>query len=464
MAIVNINVSVINPPKPSQLLKSGAMISVGGTTLNAGEYQLLTSKNDLAAIATPAFDISSIAWAANVVTVTLSDPHGWTTGDQIPVVVSGVTPSGYNGSFTATAASATTFTYPLATNPGAETVLGVVKTVSSIELTQMNSAFWAQGTNRAVYVLELGGVTAVNAIGALADFIDEDIALGNTYQTFFSYLVPREWDSEATFKTLTGLYTSPGSLVYFFVTTTIATYSSWVATANKSVCAGVEAPGIAVTEFSMAAVFQSSLSNDPGSSNMVPPMAYRFLYGVTEYPVEGNSALLKALQDNSINYVGTAAEGGLSNKMLVAGHMLDGNPFNYWYSVAWCAINLELDLANEIINGSNTTVNPLYYEQRGIDRLQNRALKTLRNGISYGLILGQVINTKLIQTDFNAEYEKGTYAGNAVINAVPFSSYTSLNPSDYQDGKYNGLSAVMTPRRGFESITFNLNVTNFVGA
>ncbi len=44
MAIVNINVSVTNPPKPSQLLKSGAMISMGGTTLAAGEYQLLTTK------------------------------------------------------------------------------------------------------------------------------------------------------------------------------------------------------------------------------------------------------------------------------------------------------------------------------------------------------------------------------------------------------------------------------------
>lgn len=214
----------------------------------------------------------------------------------------------------------------------------------------------------------------------------------------------------------------------------------------------------------MAFPFQSSLANDPGSSNMVPPMAYRFGYGVTEYPIEGNGTLLKQLQDNSINYVGTAAEGGLSNKMLVAGHMLDGNPFNYWYSVAWAAINLELDLANEIINGSNTNINPLYYDQQGIDRLQNRALKTLRNGISYGLILGRVIGAKLIQSDFNTEYEKGTYAGNAVINAVPFSSYTSLNPSDYPAGKYNGLSAVMTPRRGFESITFNVNVTNFVGA
>lgn len=464
MAIVNINVSVTNPPKPSQLLKSGAMISMGGTTLTAGEYQLLTSKDDLKNITSPGKAISTITWATNLVTVTTSSPHGWTTGSTIPLVVSGVIPAAYNRAVEATVTTATQFTYPLTSDPGTATTMGTVKTVVSGEIVQMNTTYWAQGTTRAVYVLELGDVSAAAAVTALGEFIDEDISLGNTYQKFFSYLVPREWDAEATFKTLTGLYTSPASLVYFFVTTTTATYSSWVATTNKSVFAGVESPTIPASEFTMALPFQSSLANDPGSSNMVPPMAYRFGYGVTEYPIEGNGTLLKQLQDSSINYVGTAAEGGLSNKMLVAGHMLDGNPFNYWYSVAWAAINLELDLANEIINGSNTNTNPLYYDQQGIDRLQNRALKTLRNGISYGLILGRVIGAKLIQSDFNTEYEKGTYAGNAVINAVPFSSYTSLNPSDYPAGKYNGLSAVMTPRRGFESITFNVNVTNFVGA
>jgi hypothetical protein len=102
--------------------------------------------------------------------------------------------------------------------------MGTVKTVAANEIIEMNTTFWAQGTTRAVYVLELGDVSVAAAVAALADFIDEDISLGNTYQKFFSYLVPREWDGETTFKTLTGLYTSPASLVYFFVTTTIATY------------------------------------------------------------------------------------------------------------------------------------------------------------------------------------------------------------------------------------------------
>ncbi|OKP23343.1 hypothetical protein [Serratia fonticola] len=464
MAIVNINVSVTNPPKPSQLLKSGALVSVGGTTLVPGSYELLTSKDDLKTIAAPAKSISAIAWATNTVTVTLSEAHGWANGDTVPVLISGVSPAGYNGAHTATVTSDKAFTYALSADPGTATTMGTVLSVAALEIQQMNTTYWAQGTSRAVFVLELGDLSASAAVTALSSFIDEDISLGNTYQKFFSYLVPREWDAEATFKTLANNYTSPGALVKFFVTTTIATYEAWMPGKYPNVFAGVEAPGIGATEFSMAAPFQSSLANDPGSSNMVPPMAYRFMYGVTDYPPSGNGKLLKALQDNNINYIGTAAEGGLSNKMLVAGHMLDGKPFNYWYAVAWCAINLEMDLANEVINGSNTTVNPLYYEPQGIGRLQRRALKTLRSGISYGLILGQVIDTQLNQDAFNEQYEKGAYAGSAVINAVPFANYTSLNPSDYADGKYSGLSAIVTPKRGFESITFNLNVTNFVGA
>ncbi|EAA7932794.1 hypothetical protein ID86_25840 [Salmonella enterica subsp. enterica] len=464
MAIVNINVSVTNPPKPSNLLKSGALVSTGGTTLTPGSFQLLTSKDDLKSLVSPAKTISAIAWETNTVTVTLAESPGWSDGDKVPVVIEGVVPKGYNGAFTATVTGDKTLTYTLNADPGTATTMGTVTAVAAGEIQQMNTTYWAQGTSRAVYVLELGELSVPAAVAALSDFIDEDTSLGNTYQKFFSYLVPREWDAEPTFKTLANNYTSPGALVKFFVTTTIATYQEWVSGKYPNVFAGVEAPSIGATEFSMAAPFQSSLANDPGSSNMVPPMAYRFMYGVTEYPPAGNGTLLKTLQDNHINYIGTAAEGGLSNKMLVAGHMLDGMPFNHWYSVAWCAINLELDLANEVINGSNTTVNPLYYDQQGIGRLQRRALKTLRSGISYGLILGQVIDTQLTQESFNAEYEKGSYAGNAVINAVPFADYTSLNQSDYADGKYNGLSAVVTPRRGFESITFNLNVTNFVGA
>jgi hypothetical protein len=144
MSIVNINVSVTNPPKPSQLLKSGALISVGGTTLNAGEYQLLTAKTDLASILAPAKAISTIAWATGTVTVTLSAAHGWTNGSQVPVLISGVAPTGYNGAYTATVTGTNTFTYPLTSNPGTATTMGSVKTVVANEIVQMNNSFWSR--------------------------------------------------------------------------------------------------------------------------------------------------------------------------------------------------------------------------------------------------------------------------------------------------------------------------------
>jgi hypothetical protein len=61
---------------------------------------------------------ASITWAAGTATVTTVNPHGWPTGTYIGTI-QGTTPSGYDvfgPTFTVTGAS--TFTYPLAGNPG----------------------------------------------------------------------------------------------------------------------------------------------------------------------------------------------------------------------------------------------------------------------------------------------------------------------------------------------------------
>lgn len=463
MAIVNINVSVTNPPKPSNLLKSGALVSVGGTTLEAGTVRLLTNETDLAQYVTDAFVIESIAWASGFATITLTGNHGLANDSVTDVVLAGNTPVQYNGSFAATATGADTLTVALAVNPGPTTTLGTLTLGSIAEIEQMNASFWDQGKARSVYLLELGDKETPAAVAALRDFIIEDTALGNTYQTILSYLVPAAFDTEPTFKELANKYTATAAMVYFWVTTTLQTYQAWNTLAYKSVFCFIDSPNAPDSEFGAAKPFQSALANDPGSSNLVPPMAYRFMFGATVYPIKGNASTLKALEGANVNYIGSAAEGGLSNLMLNKGHMMDGMPFNYWYSVAWCIINLELSLANEVINGSNTSTNPLYYDQGGINRLQKRALRTMRSGVSYGLLIGDVIGPKLIQTDFIDRYNNGEYSGLAVVNAVPFTSYTELNESAYQEGNYGGLSAIATPRRGFESITFNLNVTNFAG-
>jgi hypothetical protein len=70
-----------------------------------------------------AVQISSITWNSGTVSVTTAQPHGIPVGTFTGNIY-GCTPADYNGTFSITRTGETTFTYPLAANPGAVTVLG----------------------------------------------------------------------------------------------------------------------------------------------------------------------------------------------------------------------------------------------------------------------------------------------------------------------------------------------------
>ncbi len=176
------------------------------------------------------------------------------------------------------------------------------------------------------------------------------------------------------------------------------------------------------------------VSASPSEINKVPPMAFRYLQAVNAH--KGKNSILATMTKQNINYVDTGAEGGISNTILVKGVTSDGNDMTYWYSVDWVQINVDMQLANTVINGSNNPINPLYYNQDGIDRLQQVAQAVFNTGVSYGLVNGQ-----------------------PVVDAVPFRQYINTNPNDYGIGRYAGLSASYTPMRGFVEIIFNINVT-----
>src|SRR5262249_2611931 len=63
--------------------------------------------------------ITAVSWASGVVTITAANSF---VAGQI-VNVSGLTPTGYNGTFTLLSATSAQFTYALATNPGAATTI-----------------------------------------------------------------------------------------------------------------------------------------------------------------------------------------------------------------------------------------------------------------------------------------------------------------------------------------------------
>jgi hypothetical protein len=142
--------------------------------------------------------------------------------------------------------------------------------------------------------------------------------------------------------------------------------------------------------------------------------------------------------------------------------MMDGNDFTYWYSVDWIQLNTDQAISNAVINGSNNPLNPLYYNQDGINVLQDVVVQVVKSAITFGLATGTVARAALDGPIFSEALDSGTYQDQDVVNAVPFIIYTQENPSAYAAGSYGGLSVVYIPQRGFKAIIFNIQVTSFI--
>jgi hypothetical protein len=221
------------------------------------------------------------------------------------------------------------------------------------------------------------------------------------------------------------------------------------------------ASGLPSTEFSQAASMWQWISNNPSSANKVAPMANRFVYGVTPFPVRGNAALIVTLNTANISLIGTGYQGGISNTILQFGKMLDGNSANYWYSADYAQINIALSVTNFVINGANLPGNPVYLNQAGITAGQGVAAGVLQNMITFGLALGSVVQTGLPGAAYATALGNGTFAGQCAINAIPFPTYYIANPGQYKTGTYNGYSVIFTPLQGFNSIQFNITISSF---
>lgn len=468
MPITVVNTTVLTGPTPSTLQRSGALISQGATTLTAGTFSLLTQPASLTPLLKGILGLASITCASTTATATASAVHGFTIGDTLLLTISGAVPTGYNGTFVCTITTTTAFTFTVGSTLATATTAGSYTPEDVAELAAMTTTFFAQGSATSVYVLELGAGNAADGITALGAWITANPGV------FISYVLPHDWGVQSTFYTAFAInYTSPNAKTYFHITTTLAFWQAnptLFAATLKDVIVTIEAPTVAAaaaagtpTEFTAAAGLYNTLNLNPSPANQVTQGAYSFLYGVTPYPQLGNSALFAQLNTANINIVGTGAEGGISNTIWLYGSCLDGNDYNtFWYSSDNTQINLNLNTSNAVINGSNNSQAPLQYNQAGINRLQAVASSTMRSQIADGLALGTLVQTQLTGAQFAAAVAAGTYAGYVVVNAIPFTSYVTLAPGDYQIGKYAGLSVAYTPQLGFRQIIYNVEVQNFV--
>ncbi len=92
--------------------------------------------------------VTAGSWAADIATLTIG-PHDATVDDEI--VVAGVTPSGYDGTYRVTGIAATTVSYALTPNPGAWSSGGTVQTPLQVTTpyadTELAELDWAQSAD-----------------------------------------------------------------------------------------------------------------------------------------------------------------------------------------------------------------------------------------------------------------------------------------------------------------------------
>lgn len=446
--ITQVDTTVNRPPAPSTLQKKAAFISQGGTTTSAGTSTLITQMSDLTAILSGAKAISAASWSGGVALFTTATANGFVTGEQ--VVVAGMTPAAWNGTYVATVSDSTHFTVSIVSNPSAATVLGSAADEDVQELVAMFTTFFAQGKNASAYVLELGHGVPSAGVSALTTY------LSDSPLNYYVYTAPRAWSDESTFVTLCANNASNTSKTEFLVTSNLGNYTNFLV---KSVYQMIESPIAPVTEFTVAFRAYWIVSQNPSSTNQVPNSAYSYAIGVTPYPITNAQKTL--FQEANLNYIGTGAEGGLTSNIDFYGSVANGDPLNMWYSIDWVQIEVQRYVSNAVVSGSNRQP-PLLYNQNGINFLQNVAGKRMGNAVSYGLVFGDVVLTKLPQAQFIENLNNDMYRGKAVINAEPVLIYTKENPSDYSIGKYGGLTAAFIPQLGFKHIVFGLNVNLFV--
>lgn len=434
--IVTVNVSQTIGATPSNLQQMSAVLSFGATFQEAGKPVLLTQPSDISDLVNN--PISSLtAEAASfgsdfTLVLPFTNSINRDPGSEVQITIQKCSPNAWNGTYLATVVDSKTlsWTVPGSTLDGQPTTVGTFSLIGSDDLVTAVDTFFAQGNSVGTYLLELGYQDDLpkNEVAALKTYMQEPL------KRFYAYLVPENWKANADFINLAKLYTSNEAKQYFFVLEDTPDDTNYVTpyAGIKSIIAMADDTYPATN--AAAAAMWNLVSASPSEINKVPPMAFRYLQAVNANAAK--ASILTTMVKQNINYVDTGAEGGISNTMLVKGVTSDGNDMTYWYSVDWVQINVDMMLANAVINGSNNPINPLYYNQDGIDRLQQVAQGVFNTGVSYGLVNGQT-----------------------PVNAVPFKTYVKNNPNDYGIGRYAGLSATYTPMRGFVEIIFNINVT-----
>lgn len=433
--IVNLTAVLTVAPEPSQLQRSGAFISVGGTTLDTGSYLYCSQLSALQAVL-------QTSGGGNQVELNTMGTTFFAQGSSIGSYVLEL------GTQTSGAAGAEALQQWITDNPGvfyaylvpaawdntSEVVGSVIVTAGGTGYTSAPTVAFSGG----------GGGTGATATATVANGAVTGVTITNPGSGYTSAptVAFSGAGSGATatanlaseLNIVIGDYASPTGRTYFFVTTTVSNVATYQP--NKSAYTFVPSPTATSQEFGAAAHFYQWLVNNPGPASKLAPMAYRYLNGVTPWPATGYAANIQTVLSAYGNINLVPPQGGITNTCIFKGTTSDGSQSSWWYGIDWYQIAVVNDLADEVVNGSNEEP-PLLYDQDGINQLAAVAQRDLNTAISYGCALS------------------------GSVTAASFASYTAANPANYKAGIYQGLGANIVGQNGFLTVGIQLDAIEF---
>jgi hypothetical protein len=310
------------------------------------------------------------------------------------------------------------------------------------ELTKMATTWFAQGTNTGVSVLELGASGGVGAtqITSFGTWLTNNAS--QPVQPFYGYVLPNTWDTSnsTNVNTLAASYASATGKTYFAINSTSSNFANYT---NKVMQVMVPGPTQGSTEHDAAAWMYQYVSQIPSASTPAAPMNLRALSNVTPWPyitAAGTAQLstLTTILTGFGNYVDTGTEGGLGTLNIIKkGTNMDGNQSMFWYAGDWALVQMQVQIANALINAAQPGNARIWFDQFGINTLLGVINGVCLSGTQFGLFLS------------------------AIPSATPFNTYINANPANYEAGIYGGFSVALIPKLGFGQITLNLTVSNF---
>jgi hypothetical protein len=432
--IVNLTAVLTVAPEPSQLQRSGAFVSVGGTTLTTGTYLYCSTLNALEAVL-------ATSGSGNYAELQNMGNSFFAQGQSIGAYVLEL------GTQTSGAAGCEALYAWITNNPGnfyAYLVPAAWDNTSEVVGSVIITAGGSGYTTAPTVTFSGGGGTGATGTATVANGAVTGVTITNPGSGYTS--TPTIAFSGAgtgaagtvnlssELNIILGDFASPTGKTYFFVTTTVANVATY--SANKSAYTFVPSPTATSQEFGAAAHFYQWLVNNPNATSQLAPMAYRFLSGVTPWPQTGYAASIQTVLSAYGNINLVPPQGGITNTCIFKGTTMDGSQASWWYGIDWYQITVVNDLADEVINGSNENP-PLLYDQNGINQLAGVAQRDLNTAISFGCALS------------------GT------VIATSFSAYTTANPANYKAGIYQGLAVDIVGQNGFLQVGVVLDAIEF---